>query len=105
MISKLVRLSTGAFVCAFVTMLVMLVVSMIPVDEAMARDKDLKPHVLPGDGDGIGGYKGYEFAEPPSDVISGSQSETSLRFEGTYVLIYWECFSPWLSNFCFIVKR
>ena len=105
MISKLFRLSTGAFVCAFVTMLVIIVVSMIPVDEVLARDKDLKPHILPGDADGVGGYKGYEFAEPPSDVIAGLQRDTSLRLEGTYVLIWWEYSSPWLSNFCFIVKR
>lgn len=103
MISKFVRISTGAFVCAFMTMFLITISGLIPVDDALARDTETKPYVVPGDADGIGGYKGYEFVEEPSGVTGSAHGKVMPDLREKNILIYWTCSSPWLANLCIFV--
>ena len=52
----------------------------------LAREVDKTPCELPGDGEGVGGYKNYEFDDAPSPV-SGHQVILPARQDGTQVAV------------------
>jgi hypothetical protein len=104
MISNQFRVSTGVFVLAFVTGVLLSIILAIPTNQAVARDKELKPCILPGDGDGVGGYKDFGVTELPSGECFVNRIDVDGKRLGDPSIRLWKHPSPWVKNFCFFFK-
>jgi hypothetical protein len=85
-------------------MLVILTVLLSPIEQAFARDKETSPHIVPGDADSVGGYKGFESEEMPSGVSVTVRSDSPQIPGAETTMVFWSNSSPWMANFCIILK-
>ena len=94
MFSILNRIRAGALGRVLIILTVVGFVGVWLAPGALAREEEPKPYIHPGDAEGVGGYKYWDFEELPSETTQGlpgasalsEMSEAGYRIEETGLL-------------------